>query len=57
MPEIMSLAHDQLIRRYIDSSVKRAIGQERLVMPLDKNGFIVPAKLMIKILPNLSEGL
>ena len=57
MPKLIQQIHDGLVQQYIDTSVPRAIGIERLITPVNKDGFIIPCMLMIKILPNLEEGL
>jgi hypothetical protein len=57
MPKSISSIHDNLVNRYLETSSKRAIGKERFVCPCNTEGYIVPAILMIKILPNLDEGI
>ncbi|KAL4464830.1 hypothetical protein ABPG74_011391 [Tetrahymena malaccensis] len=57
MPKLIQSIHDGLVSHYIESSIPRAIGIERIITPTNKDGFLVPSILMIKILPNLEEGL
>jgi hypothetical protein len=57
IPKIIAEIHDDLVIRYLDTSISRAIGKERFVLPIDKQGYMVPSILMIKILPNLEKGL
>lgn len=57
MPKLISSIHDGLVSHYIDTSIPKAIGCERLITPTNKDGFLVPSVLMIKILPNLEDGL
>ena len=57
MPKVYSDIHDRLMRRYFETSVTQIMGNERLIMPISKQGFIVPCTLMIKILPDLDEGI
>lgn len=57
MPKLLQSIHDGLVSNYIETSVPKAIGYERLITPINKEGFLVPSILMIKILPNLEEGL
>jgi len=45
------------MRNYFETSDPKVIGHERLVFPLNKDGYIVPCSLMIKVLPNLDEGI
>src|SRR5690606_30150303 len=35
----------------------RVMGQERIVFPINKDGYIIPSSLMIKVMPNLDEGI
>ncbi|EGR28256.1 PAS domain S-box family protein [Ichthyophthirius multifiliis] len=57
MPKLLQQIHDGLVQNYIDTSVPKAIGIERLITPVNKDGYLIPCILMIKILPNLDEGL
>ncbi|EGR31957.1 PAS domain S-box family protein [Ichthyophthirius multifiliis] len=57
MPKLIQSIHDNLVSNYIETSIPKAIGFERLITPVNKDGFIIPCLLMIKILPNLEEGL
>ena len=57
MPKILQSIHDQLVTHYIETSIPTAIGYERLITPTNKDGFLVPSIPMIKILPNLEDGL
>ncbi len=44
--------------RYFETNVSNnIIGIERIVLPINKGGYLVPCSLMIKILPNLDEGI
>ena len=56
MPKIISSIHDDLVNRYLETSAPMAIGLERFVTPINKDGFIVPSILMIKVLPSLEDG-
>ena len=56
IPKYLAELHDTLMRNYFETSETKIIGQERVVFPLSKKGYIVPCTLMIKILPNLENG-
>lgn len=56
MPNAYASIHDQLIDNYMDTSEPRIIGKETQVYALNKDGYIVPSQLLLKILPNLDEG-
>lgn len=59
MPKIIADIHDSLLKNYFESSESKIVGtgMERIVYPQNKNGYIIPCTLMIKVLPNLDEGI
>lgn len=57
MPKVYSDQHDQFMRTYLETSDSKIIGLERLVLAQNKQGYLVACTLMIKILPNLDEGI
>lgn len=57
MPKFYSDSHDMYIRNYLETSESKIIGIERTVLALNKSGYLVACSLMIKILPNLDEGI
>lgn len=57
MPKAIADLHDGFMRNYLETSVPKVIGTERLVLCQDKSGYLVPCTLMIKVLPNLDEGI
>jgi PAS domain S-box-containing protein len=57
MPKALGDEHDSIMKNYFETAKDKAIGVERFVFPVKKDGYIVPCSLMIKVLPSLSEGL
>lgn len=58
MPRYLAEVHDSIMKNYFETSkFKNVIGLERFVLPINKGGYLVPCTLMIKILPNLDEGI
>jgi len=57
MPRVIADRHDAFLKRYLGTSQARVMNIERLVFPINKKGYLVPCTLMIKVLPNLSEGI
>lgn len=57
MPKVYADLHDGFMRSYLETSESKIIGLERLVLPQNKQGYLVPSTLMIKVLPNLDEGI
>lgn len=57
MPRVYGNMHDSFLNNFLETSIAKTIGVERIVMSLNKSGYIVPSTLMIRILPNLDEGI
>ncbi|KAL4478284.1 hypothetical protein ABPG72_016596 [Tetrahymena utriculariae] len=57
MPKVYADLHDKFMEHYLETSEGQVIGTERTIMCLNKDSFLVPCTLMIKVLPNLSEGI
>lgn len=57
MPKIISDSHDAMMKRYFETSEDKVIGLERVIFPNNKNGYLIPCSLMIKVLPNLDDGI
>ena len=57
MPKVYADLHDGFMRCYLETSESKIIGLERLVFPQNKQGYLIPSTLMIKVLPNLNEGI
>ena len=57
MPKFYSDSHDLFMKNYLETSESKIIGLERVVLALNKSGYLVACTLMIKILPNLDEGI
>ena len=57
MPKVLGDKHNAFMFNYFETSVARVLGKERLVFPINKAGYLVPSTLMIKILPNLDDGI
>jgi hypothetical protein len=49
--------HDKFLSTFLDNGQQRAIPKERIVFALNKLGYLVPCKLMTKVIPNLIEGI
>lgn len=57
MPKLIADSHDGFIKKYLETSKEKVIGAETLVFPISKDDYLVPCTLMVKILPNLDEGI
>jgi PAS domain S-box-containing protein len=57
MPKIYGEHHNAVLRRYVNSSESKVNGHERLVPALTKEGFMLPATALTKVLPSLINGI
>jgi hypothetical protein len=57
MPKAIQESHDYIMKRFLDSSQSKILGQERLVFPQTKSMYVVPTHITIKVLPNLTKGI
>lgn len=57
MPKVYGDIHDDLMKRYINTTEAIVMNKERMVLCMNKNGYLLPCSLMIKIVPNLEEGI
>ena len=57
MPKALADEHDSIMKNYFETAKNKAIGIERVVFPVTKQGYLIPCTLMIKVLPSLKEGL
>ncbi|KAL4459259.1 hypothetical protein ABPG73_001296 [Tetrahymena malaccensis] len=57
MPKVVGDMHDKFMRRFFDTSQSNLIGHERFVFCLHKKGYLIPCTIMIKVLPNLDNGI
>mgnify|MGYP000952821047 CR=1 FL=1 len=56
-PKVFGEIHNAILENYFDNADNKVYGTEKLVFPVNKQGYIVPCTLMSKILPSLDEGL
>lgn len=57
MPKIYSDYHDFWMKRYFDTNTERIMNRERPVYAYTRNGFVIKVNLLIKIIPEISEGI
>jgi len=57
IPKLLADIHDTLIDQYMETSKKRVIGKLRILFPINSDGYLVPTKVIMKVLPSLREGL
>ena len=57
IPRVIGDVHEKFMRRYFDTSESKLIDRERNIFCLHKNGYLVPCTIMIKVLPNLDDGI
>jgi len=57
IPRVIGDVHEKFMRRYFDTSESKLVDRERNIFCLHKNGYLVPCTIMIKVLPNLDDGI
>lgn len=57
MPKIYADNHNQFIDNFLATSQETVMGKDRLVMAINAQGFMVPCNIMIKVFPNLEDGI
>ena len=57
IPKFIADIHDSLMKRYIETSEARVVGTERFILPQTKSGYVIPCTIMVKVLPNLDDGI
>ena len=57
IPTVYRQIHESLISNYLVEKDGKIGNRNILVLPLDKDNFIVPCKLLVKVLPNLEKGI
>jgi len=57
MPKIFANVHHRFMQSYFDKSKGNAMGVERDVFAMSKEGYIIPCTLLIKIMPSLANGI
>ena len=57
MPQFFSKIHDRLIDNFTSTSKERVVGNNRLILPVNSDGFVVPSNLLVKVLPTLENGI
>ena len=57
MPKILSDIHTDLMRSFFRRGKSEIVGRERIVYPINSQGYIVPCNLFIKVLPQIVNGI
>lgn len=57
MPKIYSTHHDKWVRDYLEKGSRSSKSYERVIYPLHSSGYIVPCTSILRVLPDVSEGI
>lgn len=57
MPAVIARLHDDFMEAFFERGISERLGRESIVFPVNKEGYIVPCTLTVRIIPNLNEGL
>ena len=57
MPKVYGDKHNGFMKRYFESSIPHILNNDRIVFPINKQGYLVACTLYVKILPKLEKGI
>ena len=57
MPTLFANKHKDFLETYFKTGKTKTINKEKLLFALHRNGYCFPIKLMVKQIPNLTEGI
>ena len=57
MPKVFGDAHGALFQRYFEKDKGTAMNVERTVYAMNKDGYVIPCTLLIKVVPSLTDGI
>jgi len=57
MPRVYAEHHDYWMHRYFEYNHDKVMNHERKIFAMNKRGFLVPCKLLIKVYPCLANGI
>ena len=55
LPYIIRIHHDRLIHRYMESGKERVLHRRRKNFAANKDGYLIPVELMIKVYPQINS--
>ena len=57
IPKVYANHHNYWMNRYFDNNRETIINTQRRVYAMNRRGFIIPCDLLVKIIPDLSDGI
>lgn len=57
IPQFISIKHDMCLKNFLETGEKKILDKEFITFAKDKSGFMIPVKLLIRMIPNLTSGL
>ncbi|EGR31213.1 PAS domain S-box family protein, partial [Ichthyophthirius multifiliis] len=57
MPPIYQQNHDSFVFKYLNSAQSQYVGHQRLVLCKNKNKYISSVDILVKVLPNIDQGI
>ena len=57
MPQFIGIKHDMYLKNFLETGEKNFLDKESIMFAKDKSGFLIPIKLLIRMIPNLTSGL
>jgi hypothetical protein len=56
-PQYIATKHDMCLKNFLETGEKKVLDKEFITFSKDKSGYVIPIKLMIRMIPNLTSGL
>jgi len=57
IPERIAVVHDQFVLRFFESSKGTFFNKNRIVPCINKEGYLLPGEVMLRIMPNIQAGI
>lgn len=56
IPKVLGDIHDNIVREFLLTSREYKLNQQKFITPINKDGFLVPCNNILKVYPNLDQG-
>ena len=57
LPKFLSIHHDMCIKNFLETGEKKVLNTDFLTFAKNKDGFVIPIKQKIRMIPDLTSGL
>jgi len=56
IPKVMVNLHEERVKNFVETSKRNIMDKERLLFPLNSEGYVVPSWFILKVNPEISKG-